>query len=327
MVDAPFFSVVVPVFNKEPHIVRSLGSVFAQTYENFELIVVCDPSTDNSDIEVAKFQDPRIRIFQRHVPGRGGYAARNLGVKMASTKWIAFLDADDEWMPDHLEKMFHLINKFRDCRIFSAGWKVIDGAKNYVDKFSILNSDIPDLTLSLKDYVWYEVQGARPIWTSVACVHRDLFQEVGGFPEDRISMGGDVDAWIRCVNLIGNCVWSNHIGAIYHRDSINMVTRNSVIYPDLHLTTAHDLLRLNKSKKVRDLIKIRTNDLIFSAWINNMGKSPTENFKLLGKPFPSVQSFKVFLYVSFSMLPLNIQGKIYKIVEVLVKNNRRFWSN
>lgn len=68
----PFFSVIVPVYNKEPHIARSIGSILNQTFTDFELIIVCDPSTDESDAEVAKFIDARIRVFHRDEPGSGG---------------------------------------------------------------------------------------------------------------------------------------------------------------------------------------------------------------------------------------------------------------
>jgi glycosyltransferase involved in cell wall biosynthesis len=324
MSDGPVFSVVIPVFNKEPHVKRALNSVLSQTFQDFELIVVCDPSTDNSNVEVAKVLDSRIRVFQRNQPGPGGYAARNLGVEMANSKWVAFLDADDEWMPDHLEKIFQLIDNLRNYQVFSAGWRVIDGQKNLIDNFSLLNSTSSFVTLTLQDYLSHEVQGARPIWTSVVCVDRDLLKRAGGFPEDKISMGGDVDAWIRCVSLAGACIWSNHIGAIYHRDSVNMVSRNSIVDPELHLITAKGLLKKNKSKVIKDLVKIRTNNLIFFAWNNNMRKKSDENFRLSGRLFFSVQPLKVLLYTSFSMLPFQVQIRIHRMVDVFVTKFRNF---
>src|SRR5690554_4317093 len=120
----PFFSVVIPVFNKEPHVARAINSVLEQTFNNFELIVVCDPSSDNSNFEVEKFEDPRIRIFYRDNPGPGGYAARNLGVEVAKAEWIAFLDADDEWYPWHLSEIFQRLRQFSEEKVFGAGYEV-----------------------------------------------------------------------------------------------------------------------------------------------------------------------------------------------------------
>ena len=324
MSNTPFFSVIVPVYNKEPHIKRSFNSVLSQAFQDFELIVVCDPSSDDSDVEVAKFKDSRIRVFQRDKAGAGGYAARNLGVKKAKSNWLVFLDADDEWMPKHLENLSILIDKFKKDSIFSSGWRVVEGGASLVDKFSLTNLNKPFLRMNLKEYLLYEIQGARPIWTSVACIKKDLLVNAGLFPEGKISMGGDVDTWIRCVNLAEGCVWSNHIGAIYHRDSINMVTKNSVISPELHLLTAAALLNKNKSRALSNLIKVRTNNLVITAWNNNMRIKCVKNFKLLGKLFFVVQPVKVFVYILFSILPFYIQRHAHRIGDIFISRLRRY---
>ena len=117
----PFFSVVIPVYNKGPHIHRSIISLLNQTFQDFEVILINDASTDNSIEEINKFKDKRIRVFQRNEPGPGGYAARNLGIKEAKGEWIAFLDADDEWMTDHLEKMFILSKEYPGVLFMGCG--------------------------------------------------------------------------------------------------------------------------------------------------------------------------------------------------------------
>src|SRR5690606_23125546 len=99
------FSVIMPVYNKAPHLRRSIKSVLAQSYTGFELIIINDASTDSSYDVLTSFNDPRIRLFNRDRPGPGGYAARNLGIEASSFEWISFLDADDEWEPDYLESV------------------------------------------------------------------------------------------------------------------------------------------------------------------------------------------------------------------------------
>lgn len=79
----PLFSVVIPVYNKKPHVQRSIISVLNQSFSDFELIIIDDAPTDGSLDEIKKFPDPRIRLLHRDKPGPGGYAARNLGVKVA----------------------------------------------------------------------------------------------------------------------------------------------------------------------------------------------------------------------------------------------------
>lgn len=101
-------SVVIPLFNKEPIIERTVNSVLSQSFKDFELIIVDDGSTDNSEDEVKRIQDNRIKIIEQKNGGPG--KARNTGVRYAKGEWILFLDADDELAEGALE---HLMNKTR----------------------------------------------------------------------------------------------------------------------------------------------------------------------------------------------------------------------
>ena len=98
-------SVVIPLYNKAHTIVNTLSTVLGQTYRDFEVIIVNDGSTDNG-VEVIRshFNDPRIRIISQK--NAGVSAARNRGVDEANGEYIAFLDADDEWLPEYLETLF-----------------------------------------------------------------------------------------------------------------------------------------------------------------------------------------------------------------------------
>lgn len=96
------FSVIIPLYNKELSISNTIQSVLDQTFQNFEIVIVNDGSTDNSVKEVEKFEDKRIRLI--HQKNQGVSAARNRGIEEAKYEWIAFLDADDLWMKEHLEE-------------------------------------------------------------------------------------------------------------------------------------------------------------------------------------------------------------------------------
>lgn len=111
----PKISVVVPLYNKEKSIARTIESILNQTLKDFELVIVDDGSTDNSVDIVRGFNDERIVLIQQKNAGPG--AARNTGVRNAKADWIVFLDADDENLPDSLEFFAKIIEEHPDADI------------------------------------------------------------------------------------------------------------------------------------------------------------------------------------------------------------------
>ena len=105
-----FVSVVIPLCNKESYIRRALNSIVNQSFQDFEVIIVDDGSTDKGAEVVRGFDDPRIRLIQQE--NSGTFTARNRGIKAARGDLIAFLDADDEWKPEHLEVLLRLQEKY-----------------------------------------------------------------------------------------------------------------------------------------------------------------------------------------------------------------------
>jgi glycosyltransferase involved in cell wall biosynthesis len=108
----PFFSVIVPVFNRAPVLGAALQSVLAQTCQDFEIIVVDDGSSDNPRAVVERIGDPRIRFVRQE--NQGGGFARNTGINAAQGRFIAPLDSDDVFLPHHLESMKTLLEGTHD---------------------------------------------------------------------------------------------------------------------------------------------------------------------------------------------------------------------
>ncbi len=104
----PYFSIVIPAFNREKEILRAVKSCLLQDFQAFEVVVVDDGSTDQTAAVVNSLQDPRVRLM-RHASNRGGCPARNTGVQGAAGEWIVFLDSDDELLPGCLTRSFELI--------------------------------------------------------------------------------------------------------------------------------------------------------------------------------------------------------------------------
>lgn len=109
----PSVSVIIPTYNREETIARAIQSVLKQTFQDFEIIVVDDGSTDRTRAVVEGFCDPRIR-YLRHEQNRGAAAARNTGIRTARGAYLAFLDSDDEWLPEKLSEQIAVLQSAPD---------------------------------------------------------------------------------------------------------------------------------------------------------------------------------------------------------------------
>ena len=222
------FAVVIPLYNKRPHIARALSSALDQSYPAAEIIIVDDASTDGSLDVVSGFDDARLTILHRSEPGPGGYAARNLAIEHATADWIAFLDADDAWLGDHLAGLDQAVRaqpansalngvfsgytiREADGRACPDPYTARYGRHGYptYDFAAFL-----DLWLSLADC---------PIWTSATAFRRQRLIDAGLFPASRCRRGGDKDLWLRAAHG-GTVRASPAVSAVYHRDAVNMVT-------------------------------------------------------------------------------------------------------
>ena len=124
-----FFSVVIPTYNCCELLKRALTSVFSQTYQNFEIIVVDNSSTDNTKTVVKNFKNDRIKYIEVNNNGVIAYS-RNKGIENSRGEWIVFLDSDDVWKPEKLEKVGDAIIKNPGVILFCHDeWHVDNGKK------------------------------------------------------------------------------------------------------------------------------------------------------------------------------------------------------
>ena len=126
-------SIIMPNYNSEKYIKQTICSVLAQTYKNWELLFVDDCSSDSSVELVKTFQDKRIRIFYTS-KNSGAAVARNIAIKAAQGKWIAFLDSDDLWLPEKLEKQIHYMES-NNFSFTYTDYNVIDENNKIISTF------------------------------------------------------------------------------------------------------------------------------------------------------------------------------------------------
>jgi len=209
-------SVIIPLYNKEHEIKRTLDSVLHQTIQNFEVIVVDDNSSDGGPAIVKSFRDPRISLIEQE--HRGVSFTRNHGVNLATSDFIAFLDADDEWLPKHLETILRLIKKYPEAGMFTTAYTILtpDGKTQWPDYKNISN---PPWEGFLPDYFKSITLGVSPVNASTVVIPKKIFHEMGGFPE-KYWYGEDADLFGK-IALKYPVAFSWELGALYHWDALN----------------------------------------------------------------------------------------------------------
>ena len=248
----PFFSIVIPVHNKARYLDRCINSVINQSHTDFELILIDDASTDGSSEEMRKFGDGRIRVLHRDAPGPGGYAARNLGIMEAEADWVAFLDADDEWYPDHLKTLHCLVCRSAS-QIVASGWFDIseEMGEGAPSAFSAYYAEHEDIYLDFSHFLEEYIKKRKPLWTGVIAAQRTLLNAVGGFPE-HCRRGGDTALWLQLVAESGGIHVATARTAVYHREASGVIralqpeTRRNCIFQ-----TTQKLLQRNLSRRTR----------------------------------------------------------------------------
>jgi glycosyltransferase involved in cell wall biosynthesis len=189
----PSVSVVIPTYNRARDLRRALGSVLAQTYTDWEALIVDNHSADDTDDVIKGFGDPRLRLFKINNSGVIA-ASRNLGIRHAHGEFVAFLDSDDYWRPDKLESSMAWLRRgydvvYHDMHIVSDR-PHFGGAR----KFNTRQLTAP----AFNDLL---VNG-NTLPTSSVVTRRELLVRAGGFREDvDIVAGEDFDLWLRVSTL------------------------------------------------------------------------------------------------------------------------------
>ena len=226
------FSVVIPLYNKAPHVEAAVASALAQTLPPSEVIVIDDGSTDGSDELVARIDDPRVKLLRRSPPGPGGYAARNLGIEAARSEWVIFLDADDAWHPNHLQTLADTLAASGpgvDCAFTGVTLVYSDRRRS---RRMWAGFDSPGRPLSFATMLrgWLET-GECPLWTGACAFRRQTLFDAGLFPAGRALRGGDKDLWLR-VMARTRCAYSGQETAEFHQETVNRVS-NFTSHSDL----------------------------------------------------------------------------------------------
>jgi glycosyltransferase involved in cell wall biosynthesis len=236
----PFFSVVIPLYNKEDFIQNTLKSVLNQTFQDFEIIIIDDGSTDKSAEKVKEIDNPKINYCR--IENQGVSNARNVGIQHSKADYICFLDADDYWYPHFLEQMYKYIQLLPDQKVFA-----------YAIEFQITNKIIPSV-YSIDKNGEYQIVNyfESSLRQSVLCsssivVEKSVFDKTGLF-NVAYQAGEDTDLWIR-IGIYFPVVFIWKIGARYVHDKHSLSLNRKKLVSKANFEEYQDLEQENASLK------------------------------------------------------------------------------
>lgn len=187
----PFFSIIIPLYNKEKLIEATLSSVFNQNFTNFEVIIIDDGSTDNSFSMASNFKDDRIEIFRQK--NRGAAVSRNTGINLSNGKFIALIDGDDIWHPNHLDELKLQMELFPKAGLYCNNYEILHN-KNTIRE-ACFNFTYANKPLILEDY--FKASIINPVaWTSAVGFSKEKFESLNGF-NPALEIAEDLDLWNR----------------------------------------------------------------------------------------------------------------------------------
>lgn len=207
----PTVSVIIPLYNKQRELPAAIRSILAQSFTDWEAVVVDDGSTDGSVEVLRQFSDPRIRLVSQ--ANAGVAAARNHGIAEARAGLVAFLDADDEWMPDYLETMIALARKYPEAVIYGSNYQ-FRGPKGDLSPTILNRMPFDDGIGLLTNYFEVASCSHPPLWTSAVMARREALLRIGGFPVG-VRSGEDLLTWARLA-MLGPVAYDMQPHAIYN---------------------------------------------------------------------------------------------------------------
>jgi glycosyltransferase involved in cell wall biosynthesis len=224
----PTVSVIIPTYNRANLIEKAIESVLNQAYQDFEIIVVDDGSTDNTGEIIRGFKDKRVKYIKKYKKNKGSSVARNIGIKVARGKYIAFLDSDDEWLPEKLDKQIEVLqSESPEVGVVYSNLLYIDENGKNMSKFRNPKKE---------GYIYEDLLCKNYVGTdSTLLIRKECFHRVGLF-DDLLNTQQDWDMWIRIAKYYRFALIK--VPLVKYRLHSNQISRNL----ELKIITANRIL-------------------------------------------------------------------------------------
>ncbi len=282
----PTYSVIIPMYNSELYISSTITSVLKQTFKNFELLIINDGSTDNSTEIVNQFNDTRIKLITK---ANGGVSsARNRGIKEAKGEYIAFLDSDDYWHPNHLEFASKYLSINNNIVWYTSSQK-------NVNQITLKK----EITLNNKfQYLNFFAGGIQFISSSNVIIKRNIVVKADGFPEN-IKYGEDTVFWYKIGLMASKLGYSpiTTVQILKHPQSATACLKRSNDY-------IFECIKARKGKVIKNDLALQ--GIILSMLLYNYRhkdfKAFIELFKLI-KPILGLKlSIRTIIQIPYALL-------------------------
>lgn len=295
-----FFSVVIPLYNKEKYIKRTLDSVLNQTFTDFEIVIVDDGSKDKSCKIVESISDSRIRLIRQE--NGGPSKARNHGIKEAKGQFIAFLDADDEWLAEKLEKQYELHNKNPDLIWSCSAYTIVGGRRERITSYKkegVLSDAIDEIVDGLS------------IWTSTVVIKKYIFNNERFLFNESFMRSEDRELWYKIACIYPQIGYMKNILAQYNIDLDDSLTKTA----DENI----DFSFLSLEPRIKDELNAIDNDRKEQLLhhLKNFNKKAILNFWVRTNTFKQYENdFERYINKSF-LTTLNYWNFLPKVIKKL----------
>lgn len=320
MIEHPYFSVIIPLYNKAPYVDKAIKSVLAQTFRDYELIIVDDGSKDNSAEKAAKAIERQNHCHLIQQKNQGVSITRNNGVAFSKGEYLCFLDADDWWEPSFLEEMMGIIKRYPHAGIYGTGYWIV---KNNKKRLAPIGVDKRFTEGEINYYQVYAKTLCMPLWTGAVCIPRIVFGEMQGF-NPGLNLGEDFDLWVR-ISLKYPVVFLTKPLSNYNQD-VDVTfrgTRKKKYNPDSFMTfhfdqfskseqQNHDLKILLDRIRVYTLLNFRKHNLFPEKVQHEIAKVDFLNVGPIYRFYYHAPYWMIKIYCNSMQQLSNIKQKILK---------------
>jgi len=293
----PFVSIILPTYNRAYILSRSIDSVLNQTYDNFELIIVDDGSTDNTQEIVNSFDDIRIRYLQNE-ENKGVSSALNIGIRFSSGDFISFQGSDDIWKPN---KLYKELEKFKTANnevgiVYSRVCQIKSNKKKYV----------PDSNVVKKEGSIHQDLLKGNFVNGLSCIRRECFEKVGLFDENLHSLE-DWELYLRISKyFLFNYVNETLVIASLGDDNLS-------VDPKTYINSAKLILKKHNNDFIKDRIALAINYSYIGSWYCLDGKTHLGRHYLYKSIRCYPFNYKLFAAYLISFLGRTIYEKFLQI--------------